>query len=378
MLRIGMSVSISHVRAAALQERIIAALDDKPVASLAALANRIGAKHPSVSRAMHALKSCGLVAQEGRSWALTDDGAARARAIAAESPKRVGRALDQLEKALVHHTAVRFQTPEVLRDIESTSATAAQIGRHHSEQENAITRMAGFAWADSAPLRALDAQFDSTAKLLTMQQSPALDALRGLDAQFNGIAAMMSAAQLRAFDRLTAIDFSPRAIVPDELTGIQAALQGIVSLQRHQITALQLEAAAPMTRLQELIAAITVPTSQMLADLAAFDGARLLHDSWVDQMAQSAADVALAHRLLAETALADVLASPYSASHFDWVSASVAVPAFTAAHYIGAARETALPVLQRAKLATDPERAETYIDVFEPLGPRFVTMWRGA
>lgn len=76
------------MRISTLQLSILTYLKNGPVPTVTALAERLHALRPAVSRSLHALEQQGLVARQGRSWHLTESGSST---VDAELPIRLQR-----------------------------------------------------------------------------------------------------------------------------------------------------------------------------------------------------------------------------------------------------------------------------------------------
>jgi len=74
---------------AQLQRRILLGLDEGPADSITALAEKVKAQRPSVSRAIHVLEETGMVVQEGETWKLTDTGQKEADQVKAEMAAKI-------------------------------------------------------------------------------------------------------------------------------------------------------------------------------------------------------------------------------------------------------------------------------------------------
>lgn len=86
--------------AAALQQRILLVLETEESESVAALARRLEALRPSVSRSLRALEARELVARDGRRWVLTDSGRQQVRQVRNWAAHQAERALSKVNAAL--------------------------------------------------------------------------------------------------------------------------------------------------------------------------------------------------------------------------------------------------------------------------------------
>lgn len=392
-------------RRSMLQLKILRRLAEEPVESISKLAESLDAHRPSVSRSLRSLEGEGLVYHDHGAWHLTEDGEFEAAAVSDKLIETLERVGATAKRVLEGFPRVEIPTAIIEAARSLTFPSAAFAAGQAPPDFGALSPMA-------EAVRAITAQegssFADQVADVVKQTDPGVGAREsvarvGYDPTRAGRVDRELSKKFSVMGTLGSMD--PHAhgvtsgLVRDaaggigEARGIGAALAAAVDTQRSQLDWIEAMPRSTLSALSQVVSQNMVPTSQLVADLAAMYGAagasEALDGHAIGSIARAAAEVVTAHRDYMKdtlTTLADTVGSR--------PEREIAGPRLEVHELAGSTYATSWFVSgARALVATDEhepgggprgdvtmarERAASIEDALAELGPRFLAMWHGA